>query len=125
MITREDLENISIRTDDCYGSWNGYDLYYKGKKIASYPCGDRVHVVINEENYQRLEHDEKIDNVLKEMFPKTMLTDEQFAKAKEIVETGPTGIINAVKYIHEVLPDEGLKTAKAYVDLYLDNRNYD
>lgn len=66
MITREDLKNISIRTNDGYGSWNGYDLYYKGKKIANYPCSDHIHVVINEENYQRMELDDKIDKELNE-----------------------------------------------------------
>ena len=125
MITREDLKHISVGIKDYGGGWYDGELYYKGKLIATYPCSGHIDIIINEENYQRLELDEKIDKELKEMFPKTMLTDEQFAKAKEIVETGPTGIINAVKYIHEVLPDEGLKTAKAYVDLYLDNRKYE
>ena len=123
MISREDLENISIHTDDCYGSWNGYDLYYKGKKIASYPCSDRIHVVINEENYQRLELDEKIDKELKEMFPITMLTESQLDKAREIARGSHT--LDAVKYIHSLLPDEGLKGAKAYYDLYIDDRKHE
>lgn len=124
MITREDLENISIRTDDCFGRWNGYDLYYKGKKIASYlPCSDRIHIVINEENYQRLELDEKIDKELKEMFPITMLTESQLDKAREIAKASHT--LDAVKYIHSLLPDEGLKGAKAYYDLYIDDRKYE
>ena len=72
---------------------------------------------------KKLELDEKVDNVLKEMFPKTMLTDEQFGKAKELA--GGKCSLDAVKYIHSVIPDEGLKGAKAYFDLYLDERRQD
>ena len=63
-----------------------------------------------------------IEKELKEMFPKTMLTDEQFEKAKEIADSEIP--LKAVQYIHSVIPDEGLKGAKAYFDLYLDNRKY-
>lgn len=122
MISREDLEHISIDIEDYGNGWYDGKLYYKGKLIATYPCSGRIHVVVDEENYQRLEHDEKVEKELMEMFPKTMLTDEQFEKAKEIANSEIP--LKAVQYIHSVIPDEGLKGAKAYFDLYLDNRKY-
>lgn len=123
MISREDLENISICLGEDYGGgWQDYDLYYKGKHIATYKCSGRVRMAINEEAYQRLEVDEQVEKELMEMFPKSMLTDEQFEIAK--VFANGKSPFEAVKYIHSVLPDEGLKGAKAYFDLYLDNRKY-
>ena len=123
MISKEDLENISIGLGEDYGGgWQDYDLYYKGKHIATYKCSGHVRMVIDEEVYRKLEIDEQVEAELKEMFPKTMLTDEQFEKAKEIANSEIP--LKAVQYIHSVIPDEGLKGAKAYFDLYLDNRRY-
>ena len=123
MISREDLEHISIGLGEDYGGgWQDYNLYYKGKLIATYPCSGRIHVVVDEENYRKFEIDEQVEKELMEMFPKSMLTDEQFEKAKELANSKIS--LEAVKYIHSVLPDEGLKGAKAYFDLYLDNRKY-
>lgn len=122
MISREDLKHISIDIEDYGGGWFDSKLYYKGKLIATYPCSGHIDIIINEENYRKLEIDEQVESELKEMFPKTMLTDEQFEKAKEIANSEIP--LKAVQYIHSVIPDEGLKGAKAYFDLYLDNRKY-
>lgn len=125
MITREDLKNISICVNDGYGGpWNGYDLYYKGKKIANYPCSDHIHVVINEENYHKLELDEKIDKELMEFIPKDGLTEDEFNEAKRIWETSRLSL-DVTKYIRSIHPEEGSKWAKGYFDLYIDDRDYD
>lgn len=121
MISREDLEKISISIED-YGS-GLYDgkLYYKGKLIATYPYsvynGVVKGVVIDEENYQRLEFDEKIENELKECYPISLLTDEDIAAAKRIFES--TDQFEAIQFIRNRIPDEGLKGAKIYFDLYV------
>lgn len=49
---------------------------------------------------------EELDELLKKEFPIGMLSDEQFEKAKEIVN-GPHKL-DAVKYIYSIIPDEGL-----------------
>lgn len=123
MISREDLGHISINFKDYGNGWYDSELYYKGKLIAIYPCGGHIHVIVNEENYQKMELDEKIDKELKEMYPYDMLTVEQIEKAREIAKDYHT--LDAVKYIHSLLPDEGLKGAKTYYDLYIDDRNYE
>ena len=123
MISREDLKHISVGIKDYGGGRYDSELYYKGKLIATYPCSGHVDIIINEENYQRLELDEKIDKELKEAFPITMLTESQFDKAREIARASHT--LDAVKYIHSLLPDEGLKGAKAYYDLYIDDRKHE
>lgn len=64
---------------------------------------------------------EELDELLKKEFPITMLSDEHLEKAKEIAN-GPHKL-EAVKYIYSIIPDEGLKGAKIYFDLYLDDKN--
>ena len=123
MISREDLKHISVGINDYGGGWYDGELYYKGKLIATYPCSGHVDIIINEENYQKLELDEKVDQELKEMFPITMLTESQIDKAREIAKSNHT--LDAVKYIHTIIPDEGMKGAKAYYDLYIDERRQD
>lgn len=58
---------------------------------------------------------------LREFIPKDMLTEEEFKEAERIAEESS---IKCVQYIHSRIPEEGLKTAKGYFDLYLDKRNY-
>lgn len=115
MISREDLEKISIYMENCGNGWD-YKLFYKGSLIATYPCG-RKSVVIDEENYQRLELDEKIENELKECYPISLLTEEDIAAAKKIFEE--KNKFDAIQFIRNRIPNEGLKGAKVYFDLYV------
>lgn len=62
--------------------------------------------------------DEKLYEELKEAFPIDLLTEEQREEAKKFEYS-----VQAVKYIHDII-GEGLKTAKIYYDLYIDNREY-
>ena len=119
MITREDLEHFSISIKDYGGGWHDSMLYYKGKLVATYPCSGHIHCVIDEENFKQLELDERIDKELREVYPIDMLSEEDRNTAKEIA--GSTHSLDAVKYIHEKMPQEGLKGAKAYFDLYIND----
>ena len=66
--------------------------------------------------------DEKIIEELKEMVPITMLSPHQREVATYIGKKYP---LEAVKYIHSITKD-GLKTAKTYFDLYIDEHpHYD
>lgn len=122
MISREDLENISIGLGEDYGGgWQDYDLYYKGKHIATYKCSGRIRMAIDEEAYQKLELDEQVEKELKEFYPISMLSEDQMAEAKKIANE--SNKLEAVKYIRDLVPSEGLKGAKAYFDLYLDDGN--
>lgn len=65
--------------------------------------------------------DEKLDEELKELkevIPIDLLTEEQREEAKKFEYS-----VQAVKYIHDII-GEGLKTAKVYYDLYIDNKEY-
>lgn len=117
MISREDLEKISIDIQDYGNGWFDGKLYYKGKLIATYPCSGHRGVVIDEENYQRFELDEKIENELKECYPISLLTEEDIAAAKRIFNE--SNKFNSIQFIHDRIPDEGLKGAKIYFDLYV------
>lgn len=64
---------------------------------------------------------EELNELLKKEFPISMLSNKQFEKAKEIA--GGPHKLEAVKYICSIIPDEGLKGAKIYFDLYLDDKN--
>ena len=122
MISREDLKNISISLGEDYGGgWQDYDLYYKGKHIATYRCSGRVRMDINEEVYSKLEVDEQVEKELREFYPISMLSEDQMAEAKKIAKESSQ--LEAIKYIRDLVPSEGLKGAKAYFDLYLDDRN--
>ena len=116
MISREDLEKISIYMENCGNGWY-YKLFYKGVLVATYPCSGHQDVVIDEKNYQRLELDEKIENELKECYPISLLTEEDIAAAKRIFNE--SNKFNAIQFIHDRIPDEGLKGAKIYFDLYV------
>ena len=75
--------------------------------------------IISYEEFIRLD-EERITRELKEIFPITMLTESQIDKARVIAKSNHT--LDAVKYIHTIIPDEGMKGAKAYYDLYIDER---
>jgi len=120
MITREDLEHISISIKDYGGGWYDSMLYYKGKLIATYPCSGHIHIVINEENFKQLELEELLDKELTECYPIDLLTEEERNEAKEIAKKHYG--LEAIKYIHGKIPQEGLKGAKAYYDLYIDEK---
>lgn len=123
MISREDLENISISLGEDYGGgWQDYDLYYKGKHIATYKCSGHIRMAINEEVYNKLEVDEQIEKELRDFYPISMLSEDQMAEAKKIAKESSQ--LEAIKYIRDLIPNEGLKGAKAYFDLYLDDRKY-
>ena len=63
--------------------------------------------------------EEEITRELMEIVPIDLLTEEQRQEAKRIsTEQVP---VYAVKYIHTIIND-GLKTAKTYYDLYIDDR---
>ena len=70
------------------------------------------------------EKEEKITKKLMEFVPKDDLTEEEFNEAKMIWETSGFSL-DVVKYIHSIRPEEGLKWAKGYFDLYIDDRDYD
>ncbi len=67
---------------------------------------------------------EELDAILKETIPKDDLTEEAFNELKRIWQTRKLSL-DVVKYIHSIHPEEGLKWAKGYFDLYIDDRNYD
>lgn len=117
MISREDLEKTSFSIQDYGNGWYDGKLYYRGKLIATYPCSGHKAVVIDDENYQRLELDEKIENELKECYPISLLTEEDIAAAKRIFES--KNKFDAIQFIRNRIPNEGLKGAKVYFDLYI------
>lgn len=89
MISREDLENISISLGEDYGGgWQDYDLYYKGKHIATYKCSGHIRMAINEEEYNKLEVDEQVEKELKEFYPISLLSEGQIAFARHFAEWG-------------------------------------
>ena len=55
---------------------------------------------------------------LKRNVPIDLLTEQQREEAKKF-----TYMLDSVKYIYDIIGD-GLKTAKTYYDLYIDNREY-
>jgi hypothetical protein len=75
---------------------------------------------MTEEERKRI--DEEVDRELREFIPKDMLTEEEFNEAERIAGES---VSKCVQYIHSRIPEEGLKTAKGYFDLYLDKRNYE
>lgn len=75
---------------------------------------------MTEEEKKRI--DEEVDRELREFIPKDILTEEEFKEAERIAGES---CVKCVQYIHSRIPEEGLKTAKGYFDLYLDKRNYE
>ena len=75
---------------------------------------------MTEEERNRI--DEEVDRELREFIPKDMLTKEEFKEAERIAGES---VVKCVQYIHSRIPEEGLKIAKGYFDLYLDKRNYE
>ena len=75
---------------------------------------------MKEEERKRI--DEEVDRELREFIPKDMLSEEDFKTAEKFAEES---VSKCVQYIHSRIPEEGLKTAKGYFDLYLDKRNYE
>lgn len=67
---------------------------------------------------------EEIDKGLMELIPKEDLTEEEFNEAKRIWES-ERNMLKVVKYLQSVEYGDGSKLAKAYFDLYIDDRNYD
>lgn len=67
---------------------------------------------------------EEIDKELMEIIPKEDLTEEEFNEAKRIWES-ERNMLKVVKYLQSVEYGDGSKLAKAYFDLYIDDRNYD
>lgn len=67
--------------------------------------------------------EEEIIKDLMEFIPKNDLAEEEFNEAKKIWETSRLSL-DVVKYIHSIHQEEGLKWAKGYFDLYIDDRNY-
>lgn len=65
--------------------------------------------------------DEEITKELMEIVPIDLLTEEQRQEAKRIAKEQVP--VYAVKYINTIIND-GLKTAKAYYDIYIDERKY-
>ena len=62
--------------------------------------------------------DEKLDEELKKVIPIDLLTEQQREEAKKF-----TYMLDSVKYIYDIIGD-GLKTAKTYYDLYINNKEY-
>lgn len=62
--------------------------------------------------------DEQMIEELKKDFPISMLTPDQLAVASYINKTSQ---LESIKYIHSIIND-GLKTAKVYHELYVDDR---
>lgn len=117
MISREDLKNISISINEYGGGWYDSELYYKGKLLVTYKCSGHVRTVINEENYRKLELDEKIEQELKEFYPIELLPEKDREEAKALPNKFDT-----IQFIRSKMPNEGLKGAKAYYDLYISGK---
>ena len=118
MITKDDLNRMSVSITDYGNGWYDTELYYRGKLVATLKAGGET--VIDEDNLKRLEIEKRIDKQLREEIPIDLLTEDQREEAKKIAKTG-CGLY-AVKYINDRI-DEGLKVAKTYYDLYIDERN--
>ena len=67
---------------------------------------------------------EEIDKGLMELIPKEDLTEDEFNEAKRIWES-ERNMLKTVKYLQSVKYGQGMKLAKAYFDLYIDDRDYD
>ena len=59
--------------------------------------------------------EEELDELIKKEIPKDLLTDEQFENAYQM------RWIDSVKYINNIT-SLGLKLAKTYYDMYIDNK---
>ncbi len=59
--------------------------------------------------------EEELDELIKKEIPKDLLTDEQFENAYQM------RWIDSVKYINSIT-SLGLKLAKTYYDMYIDNK---
>ena len=65
-----------------------------------------------------------ISKGLMELIPKEDLTEDEFNEAKRIWES-ERNMLKTVKYLQSVKYGQGMKLAKAYFDLYIDDRDYD
>lgn len=113
MITREDLNNISISIEDYGNGWYDSMLYYKGELLATYTCEGKVK--IDEEGMQELEYEE----LLAREVPIILLNKEEREEAKKINRT--SGKLATIKYINSLFKDEGLKAAVLYYELYIED----
>jgi hypothetical protein len=75
-------------------------------------------------NYTPKEYSqEELDAILMEAVPKSDLTEEQFNETKRIWES-ERNMLKTVKYLQSVKYGQGMKLAKAYFDLYINDRDY-
>lgn len=63
---------------------------------------------------------EEFDAILMEAVPKSDLTEEQFNEAKKIWES-EKNMLKTVKYLQLVKYGKGIKLAKCYFDLYIND----
>lgn len=72
-------------------------------------------------NYTPKEYSqEELDVILMEAVPKSDLTEEQFNEAKRIWES-ERNMLKTVKYLQSVKYGKGIKLAKCYFDLYIND----
>ena len=71
-------------------------------------------------NYTPNYTEEELDAILMEAVPKSDLTEEQFNEAKRIWES-EKNMLKTVKYLQLVKFGKGIKLAKCYFDLYINN----
>lgn len=72
-------------------------------------------------NYTPKEYsEEEFDAILKEAVPKEDLAEEEFNEAKRIWES-ERNMLKTVKYLQSVKYGRGMKLAKTYFDLYINN----
>ena len=72
-------------------------------------------------NYTPKEYtEEEFDAILMEAVPKSDLMEEQFNEAKRIWES-EKNMLKTVKYLQCVKYGQGMKLAKTYFDLYINN----
>ena len=71
-------------------------------------------------NYTPNYTEEELDAILMEAVPKSDLTEEQFNEARRIWES-EKNMLKTVKYLQSVKFGKGIKLAKCYFDLYINN----
>lgn len=64
--------------------------------------------------------EEEYNEILKEAVPKEDLTEDEFNEARRIWES-ERSMLETVKYLQSVKFGKGIKLAKCYFDLYINN----
>ena len=110
-------EKKQLTPKECKDCWHNYHcpMPQEGYDFNPDTCK------YNPDNKQVMTPEEiDIDKELMEL----ILTEEQFNEAKRIWES-EKNMLKTVKYLQSVKFGKGMKLAKCYFDLYINDKNYD